>query len=96
MTTGTTVLRYHGTVTGRVQGVGYRFFTRDAARRRGLVGWVRNAVNGGVEFEVAGEPHAVEAFVAHLRKGPPLSRVLDITVSVLPGAGGASGFVIRR
>lgn len=67
-------------VSGRVQGVGYRMFARDEARRRGLLGGVRNLRDGRVEVEVEGERGAVEAFIAALRAGPPLARVVDLQV----------------
>lgn len=88
-------VRYHGMVLGRVQGVGFRFFARDAALRRGLVGWVRNVAQGNVEFEVQGEQEIVDAFVAHLRKGPPLSRVLDIALSPVSQPAEWDSFSIR-
>ncbi len=62
-------------VTGRVQGVGFRYFTRQAAASLGLVGWVRNLASGEVEVQVAGPPSALEAFRGRLRRGPAGSRV---------------------
>lgn len=62
-------------VTGRVQGVGFRHFTRDAGNRLGLDGWVRNRLDGSVEAVARGEAAALDAFRAALRQGPPASRV---------------------
>lgn len=62
-------------VTGRVQGVAYRDFARQAAGRMGLSGWVRNLDDGRVEVDVEGERRAVDAFVDLLRTGPPMARV---------------------
>ena len=62
-------------VAGRVQGVGFRYFTRQAAAGLGLVGWVRNLASGEVEVQVAGPPEKLEAFRGRLRHGPAGSRV---------------------
>jgi acylphosphatase len=62
-------------VRGRVQGVGFRNFARQAARELGLTGWVRNRADGGVEAQAAGSPEALAAFAAVLRQGPRHSRV---------------------
>ncbi|PWR21188.1 acylphosphatase [Zavarzinia aquatilis] len=78
-------------VTGRVQGVGFRHFTRDAAARLGLDGWVRNRLDGSVEAVARGDAAALDAFRAALRQGPPASRVDDI-VEVVDDEVPAKGF----
>jgi acylphosphatase len=65
-------------VSGRVQGVAFRAFTRDAASRMKLCGGVRNVDDGRVEVDVEGERGAVEAFVELLGTGPPMARVDDL------------------
>jgi acylphosphatase len=72
------------TVTGRVQGVGFRYFTEDVANSLGLAGWVRNNPERTVECEVQGEEDVLEEFCKQLRKGPPLSRVKDLLVTEVP------------
>ena len=67
-------------VSGRVQGVAYRAFTRDTASRMKLCGGVRNVEDGRVEVDVEGERHVVEAFIELLRTGPPMARVDDLQV----------------
>ena len=62
-------------VTGRVQGVGFRYFVRRAARELGLVGRVRNLPDGAVEVEAAGRPEALAALRQVLAEGPPGARV---------------------
>lgn len=62
-------------VSGRVQGVFYRAFTREAARELGLRGWVRNLPEGTVEARVTGAPEALDALERRLRQGPPASKV---------------------
>ena len=63
-------------VSGRVQGVGFRWFVREAARRHRLPGWVRNRPDGGVEIEVSRDDgSAYSAFLETIREGPPGARV---------------------
>jgi acylphosphatase len=67
--------RIYALIQGRVQGVGFRFFARDAAQECGVTGWVRNRTDGGVEAEAQGEDAAIECFVSRIKQGPPLSHV---------------------
>lgn len=67
-------------ITGRVQGVGFRYFTHDAALREGVGGWVRNLPDGGVEAEIEGEIAAVDRVEAALRRGPSSARVDHVIV----------------
>ena len=62
-------------VTGRVQGVGFRYALRDEAQRLGVAGWVRNCIDGSVEALLQGEAHAVDALVRWARRGPRAARV---------------------
>ena len=62
-------------VTGRVQGVGYRFFAERAARDLEVRGWVRNLPDGSVETVVEGEEEAIARYVHLLRQGPRGARV---------------------
>lgn len=63
---------------GRVQGVGFRWWTRELAARHGVRGDVRNLPDGSVEIHVAGPGQAVEGFVERLRGGPRGARVDSI------------------
>ena len=65
-------------VTGRVQGVGFRFFAKDAAAREGLSGWVRNLDNGSVEIEAEGDSEALQRFEMAIRRGPRSARIDDV------------------
>ena len=67
-------------VSGRVQGVGFRFFAERTARRTGVHGWVRNLPDGSVETVVEGEEPAVMRYLDEIRKGPLGGRVTDIRV----------------
>lgn len=62
-------------VRGRVQGVGFRWFTREAGREAGVAGRVRNLADGSVEIEAVGVPAALEAFKEKIRQGPRGARV---------------------
>ena len=65
-------------VSGRVQAVGFRWFTQKAAVRLGLTGWVRNLPDGRVEAVAQGLPEAIEAFEEALKSGPRFARVEDV------------------
>lgn len=65
-------------IAGRVQGVGYRDWLVQEARRHGLAGWVRNRRDGTVEALLAGEEDAVQAVLMACRRGPPLAQVAHI------------------
>ena len=67
-------------VSGRVQGVGFRFFAERAARAAGVTGWVRNLPDGTVESAVEGEETAVTAYLESLRAGPRTGRVEDLRI----------------
>jgi len=65
----------HVTISGRVQGVGYRYFVEHEARSRDLEGWVRNRRDGSVEAVFAGPAGAVVTMIAACRRGPSSARV---------------------
>lgn len=65
-------------VHGRVQGVGFRAFVRDAAHSLGLSGWVENAWDGTVAGRAEGPPEALSRFRERLAEGPPWARVLRV------------------
>lgn len=65
-------------IEGSVQGVGYRFFAVDEARRLGLDGWIRNRSDGSVEAVVSGPTKDVESFVALCMRGPSGARVTNV------------------
>jgi len=80
---------------GRVQGVGFRAFIRREAQRLGLAGWARNAADGSVELEAAGDPRSLAAFEEKLRQGPPGARVERLEARNLSGDGAEGTFEIR-
>lgn len=85
----------HYWVTGRVQGVGFRYSARITAIRLGLAGWCRNLPDGRVEVLTEGNESDSEEFLAWLKRGPPGSRVDQVTIELCPCAG-VRGFDIRR
>ena len=74
-------------VTGRVQGVGFRWFVKAEARPLGLTGWVRNREDGAVEGEVEGRDDAVEALVPCLEEGPSSAIVTNVEISEISDDG---------
>ena len=72
-------------ITGRVQGVGFRFYTQRKARELGLTGWVRNCRDGSVEAVIQGAPAAVETMIAWARRGPPSALVADVQITDASG-----------
>lgn len=82
-------------VSGRVQGVGFRWYARAKAEELGLAGWVRNLPDGRVEAWLEGEEEAVRAMLAWLAKGPPAARVTNVE-AVVREPEGLSGFDGRR
>ncbi|HVR96650.1 MAG TPA: acylphosphatase [Thermoanaerobaculia bacterium] len=84
-------------VSGRVQGVGFRWFTRQAAQELGgLTGRVRNLPDGRVEVEVAGGPERLEAFRGRLLQGPSGSWVAGLEEEELSTVPAWDGFKIDR
>ncbi len=71
------------TITGRVQGVGYRDWLVDTGQQLGLSGWVRNRIDGSVEALIVGDERAVGAMIDACRRGPALARVDEIDVEPL-------------
>jgi acylphosphatase len=81
-------------VTGRVQGVGFRYFVQDAAVREGVSGFVRNRPDGAVEARVEGEIEAVTRVERALAQGPPGARVDNLAVEPDQPTGRTTGFRI--
>jgi len=83
-------------VSGRVQGVGFRFFARDIALREGVTGWVRNLPDGRCEAVVEGDIEAVTRVERALRTGPPGARVAKVFVDTEEPTGAYATFTIDR
>jgi acylphosphatase len=72
------------TVTGRVQGVGFRYFARSEAFHLGIKGLVRNMPDGSVYIEAEGESDSIDKFIAWCKEGPPHAHIEN--VSIISGA----------
>ena len=77
-------------VTGRVQGVAFRWHAEQEARRLGVVGWVRNEPDGTVLLQAEGDEDAVRDLVAWCHHGPPSARVQDVAVRDAAPSGASS------
>jgi acylphosphatase len=88
--------RAHLVISGRVQGVFYRAFTEETARKLGLGGWVRNTAGGDVEAVLEGERKDIERAIGILREGPPAARVSNIDVKWQAHAGEFDAFSVRH
>ena len=73
-------------ISGRVQGVGFRYHFMRAARECGIGGWVRNRSDGSVEAMVSGTPDAVDKITAWARQGPPHAAVTAMEVEAASGS----------
>ena len=82
-------------ITGRVQGVNFRAWTREEAERRGLTGWVRNREDGSVEARLSGPAGTVDEMIALCRKGPAVARVEAVETRDVE-AEPFEGFTVRR
>ena len=82
-------------ISGRVQGVGFRYFAEAAAAREGLHGWVRNLPDGRVEATAEGESEAMERFERAIRHGPPGARVERVDVDDTVPSARDTGFIVK-
>lgn len=82
-------------ISGRVQGVGFRYYAEEVAAREGVTGWVRNLPDGRVEAYVEGEAEAVTRVERALRQGPRSARVESVEVDTQEPSGMFLDFTIR-
>jgi acylphosphatase len=82
-------------ISGRVQGVGFRWFAQTTAAREGIHGWVRNLPDGRVEAAAEGEAEAIERFEQALRYGPPGARVEHLEIEHTAPERRHPGFTVR-
>jgi acylphosphatase len=87
--------RLHAMVTGRVQGVSFRYFVVDQAADLDLKGWVRNRWDGSVEVTAEGPHQKLDQLLQALRQGPPLAWVEDVDFAWLEFTGEFIGFSVR-
>ena len=73
-------MKKHIIITGKVQGVGFRYWLYEAAIQRNIDGWVKNRISGEVEVLVTGNDTDVNHLIKLCEKGPPSSKVTKIKV----------------
>ena len=89
---GSNTVQLHALVDGQVQGVGFRYFVKNAADALSLTGWVRNKWDGRVEVLAEGPRDALEQLLQKLRRGPSSAFVSDIKLDWSPASGAYSRF----
>jgi len=82
-------------IAGRVQGVGFRYFTERVAAQHSIQGWVQNTPDGRVEIQAEGDADAMRQFESLVSTGPPGARVDHVDTTELAVGPLRSGFVIR-
>ncbi len=87
--------RAHVLVDGIVQGVSFRYYTMQEAKRRGVRGWVRNLWDGRVEAVFEGEESSIQSLIDWCRHGPPSAKVDDVQVEWGTPTGEFEGFIVR-
>jgi acylphosphatase len=95
MTAASSLERLDARVTGRVHGVGYRYFVFREATALGLTGWVANESDGSVRCVAEGRREDLEALLERLRDGPPAAIVEGISDAWMPAAGSFASFGVR-
>ncbi len=85
----------HATVYGRVQGVSFRFYTRDTAVALGLTGWVANRYDGSVEVVAEGPRAKLDRLLGFLQHGPPMARVDQVQFDFMPATRDFNYFTIE-
>ena len=73
-------MKKHIVITGKVQGVGFRYWLYKEAIQRNIDGWVRNKISGEVEALLIGNDVQVNSIIKLCKKGPPSSKVTKISV----------------
>jgi len=85
----------HYIISGRVHGVGFRFFVSHCASVEGLHGWVQNMDDGRVEIRAEGERESLDRFEHQIGHGPPRARVDNVDISEIGATGHDIGFAVR-
>ena len=88
-------VRLDARVTGRVHGVGFRYFVFREAQALGLVGWVANVADGSVQCVAEGPRDRLETLLERLRDGPPASIVEGVSAAWMPATGTFGAFGVR-
>jgi acylphosphatase len=89
-------VRVHLIIGGRVQGVGFRYFTLELANKFGIVGWVRNTYRDEVEIVAEGEKEVLENWLQLVKIGPAHSKVINVKIDWSEATGEFSRFSIAH
>jgi acylphosphatase len=89
-------VRLHAIVEGRVQGVGFRYFTQRQAVQLGLTGWVRNRWEGTVELTAEGPREEIEKLLQSIGRGPQAGTTRNVKYDFQEATGEFISFQIRR
>lgn len=89
------MVQYEITVTGRVQGVGYRYFVIQKATEMGITGWVKNSVDGSVIIVAQGIEEEIKTFIDYLYIGPTSARVDQISKVKFNSLGNFNNFSVK-
>ncbi len=89
-------VRYSLFISGRVQGVGYRYFVQETATRLNIYGWVRNLHDGRVEAEVEGREEDIKSLLDQLNQGPSFSHISSVNSTELSSLANHTDFRITR
>lgn len=87
--------RLHATVHGKVQGVNFRYFVSENARRLGVTGWVRNRFNGNVEVLAEGKRKNLDTLIIYLHQGSSSSQVTKVDHEWQKASGEFNSFRVR-
>ncbi|WP_407647284.1 acylphosphatase [Gracilibacillus oryzae] len=86
----------HAFVEGKVQGVGFRYFTQSTAIDHNITGWVRNLDDGSVEILAQGEEGNLDSFIEKIKKGPSMfAKVTDVKIEEFDDSKEHSNFEIK-
>lgn len=89
------MITLHMKVHGKVQGVGFRFYTQRQANHLGVKGWVKNEADGTVEIVAQAEQATMEKFAAAIKKGSPASKVSHVDIKEVRGTKGYHSFRVK-
>ncbi|KAA9031199.1 acylphosphatase [Niallia endozanthoxylica] len=89
------MIQLHIIVSGKVQGVGYRYFSQMKAVQYGVTGWAKNLADGSVEITAVGSKDQLDPFVEELRIGNPFSKISDMKITESEASENFNSFTIK-
>jgi acylphosphatase len=89
------MIQYEIKITGKVQGVGFRYFAHQKANEIGITGWVKNSRDGGVSIIAQGEETNLITFLDYLKSGPARARVDKISKNTIQFSTNFKSFILK-